>query len=183
VSPAKILREVEALGLTVTQILLTHGHLDHVGAAGQLAKSLNVPIYGPQEDDLFWLEGLPAQSKMFGFTNCDPLTPTRWLNDGDTLQVGNQTLQVFHCPGHTPGHVIFFNEESRLAQVGDVLFSGGVGRSDFPRGDHQALINSIKTKLWPLGNDVAFIPGHGPMSTFGQERQTNPFVCDEPAVW
>ncbi|MCE9922839.1 MBL fold metallo-hydrolase, partial [Hafnia paralvei] len=104
--------------------------------------------------------------------------PTRWLNDGDTLQVGYQTLQVFHCPGHTPGHVIFFNEESRLAQVGDVLFSGGVGRSDFPRGDHQALINSIKTKLWPLGNDVAFIPGHGPMSTFGQERQTNPFVCD-----
>lgn len=180
---AKIQREVEALGLTVTQILLTHGHLDHVGAAGNLAKSLNVPIYGPQEEDQFWLEGLPAQSKMFGLSDCDPLVPTRWLNDGDTLQVGNEILQVFHCPGHTPGHVIFFNEKSRLAQVGDVLFSGGVGRSDFPRGDHQALINSIKTKLWPLGNDVAFIPGHGPMSTFGQERQTNPFVRDEPAVW
>lgn len=181
--PDKIQQAITVRGLSVTLILLTHGHLDHVGAAAKLAAALGVPVYGPQEEDTFWLEGLPAQSKMFGMAECEPLTPDRWLKEGDVIPVGNETLEVFHCPGHTPGHIIYFNPQGRLAQVGDVLFNGSVGRSDFPRGDHEALIHSIKSKLWPLGNDVTFIPGHGPTSTFGAERQSNPFVCDEPPVW
>ncbi len=179
----KIRQAINDLGLNVTLILLTHGHLDHVGAAAELSASLGVPVFGPQEEDRFWLEGLPAQSKMFGMPECAVVTPDRWLQEGDVIPVGNETLQVLHCPGHTPGHVIYFNPEGRLAQVGDVLFNGSVGRSDFPRGDHQALIDSIKNKLWPLGNDVTFIPGHGPTSTFGAERQSNPYVSDEPPVW
>lgn len=179
----RLISEIAALEVQVSQILLTHGHLDHVGAAAELADYYQVPIYGPDTEDTFWLDGLPAQSRMFGLGECPPLTPTRWLREGDSIRVGEETLSVLHCPGHTPGHVVFFNAQSRLALVGDVLFRGGVGRSDFPRGDHDTLIDSIKTKLWPLGNDVAFIPGHGPMSTIGEERQSNPFVRDEPAVW
>lgn len=179
----KIIAEVAALGVTVSQILLTHGHLDHVGAAAQVAKHFNAPIIGPQKEDLFLLESLPTQSRMFGLEDCSPLTPDTWLEEGDEVSVGEERLTVLHCPGHTPGHIVFINEKSRLAVSGDVIFRGGVGRSDFPRGDHQVLIHSIKTKLLPLGDDMAFIPGHGPMSDIGHERKTNPFLQDELPVW
>lgn len=172
----KIKAEVTKMGVSISQILLTHGHLDHVGAAIEMATYYQVPIYGPHLDDAFLLENLPAQSQMFGFAECLPFTPTRWLVEGDTLQIGEVRLNVLHCPGHTPGHVVFFNDHSRLALVGDVLFKGGVGRSDFPGGNHQTLINSIFNKLLSQGDDVAFIPGHGPISTFGHERKTNPFL-------
>ncbi|CAI0742525.1 hydroxyacylglutathione hydrolase [Serratia entomophila] len=179
----KIKAAVAERGVTVSQVLLTHGHLDHVGAAAELAEYYQVPIYGPDKEDAFWLDGLPAQSRMFGLEECAPLTPTRWLAEGDEVQVGEMRFKVLHCPGHTPGHIVFINAQARMALVGDVLFNGGVGRSDFPRGDHQALIDSIRTKLLPQGDDMAFIPGHGPMSTFGHERQTNPFLREEPPVW
>ncbi|WP_226099663.1 MBL fold metallo-hydrolase [Dickeya oryzae] len=174
----KIKHVVAQTGVTVTQILLTHGHLDHVGAAAALSEYFQAPIAGPQREDAFWLDGLPAQSRMFGLSDCSALTPARWLEDGDTITVGECVLSVLHCPGHTPGHVVFVDKQARFAQVGDVIFRGGVGRSDFPQGNHQALIASIRTKLFPLGDDIAFIPGHGPMSTFGEERRTNPFVRD-----
>lgn len=180
---ARIKQEVNAKGVTVTQILLTHGHLDHVGAAAELALHYGVTVTGPQKEDEFWLQGLPQQSKMFGLEECQPLTPDRWLEEGDTVSVGNITLQVLHCPGHTPGHIVFFDAPSRLLVSGDVIFKGGVGRSDFPRGDHTQLISSIKTKLLPLGDDVTFIPGHGPMSTLGEERRHNPFLQNEQPVW
>ncbi len=173
-----IKREVAEKGVTVTQILLTHGHLDHVGAAAELAEYYQVPVIGPQREDEFWLQGLPAQSRMFGLDECQPLTPNRWLEEGDSVSVGNITLQVLHTPGHTPGHVVFFAPESRLVISGDVLFKGGVGRSDFPKGDHATLIASIKDKMLPLGDDVTFIPGHGPLSTLGYERLHNPFLQD-----
>lgn len=147
----KIKQEVDASGLTLMQILLTHGHLDHVGAAAELAQHYGVPVFGPEKEDEFWLQGLPAQSRMFGLEECQPLTPDRWLNEGDTISIGNVTLQVLHCPGHTPGHVVFFDERARLLISGDVIFKGGVGRSDFPRGDHNQLISSIKDKLLPWG--------------------------------
>ncbi|MFS2224954.1 MBL fold metallo-hydrolase [Pantoea sp. B65] len=172
----KIIRAVTEQGVTVRQILLTHGHLDHVGAAAELAAHYTVPVIGPQKQDAFWLEGLPAQSRMFGLAECAPLTPDRWLEEGETVQVGNTLLEVLHCPGHTPGHIVFFDRTGRLLVSGDVIFYGGVGRSDFPQGSHQALISSIKEKLLPLGDDVTFIPGHGPMSTLGNERLNNPFL-------
>lgn len=175
--------EVAQMGVQVTQILLTHGHLDHVGAAVEMAQHYQVPIYGPNSEDAFWLENLPEQSHMFGLDECPAFTPTQWLSEGDSVQIGEHSLNVLQCPGHTPGHVVFIDAKSRLAWVGDVLFNGGVGRSDFPRGNHETLINSIRTKLLPLGDDIAFIPGHGPMSTFGHERQTNPFLRAEPAIW
>lgn len=165
------------------QILLTHGHLDHVGAAAELAQHYGVPVFGPEKEDEFWLQGLPAQSRMFGLEECQPLTPDRWLNEGDTISIGNVTLQVLHCHGHTPGHVVFFDDRAKLLISGDVIFKGGVGRSDFPRGDHNQLISSIKDKLLPLGDDVIFIPGHGPLSTLGYERLHNPFLQDEMPVW
>ncbi|WP_036768840.1 MBL fold metallo-hydrolase [Photorhabdus australis] len=180
---AKLIAEIENRGLKLTQILLTHGHFDHVGATAEVAKHFNVPVYGPQKEDAFWIEGLPAQSRMFGIEECSSFEPDRWLNDGDELRVGGSDLSVLHCPGHTPGHVVFVNHADKLIYMGDVLFKGGVGRSDFPRGNHQQLINSIKDKLLPLGDDYEFIPGHGPMSTLGYERQTNPFLQDEVPGW
>lgn len=180
---ARIKQEVAQKGVKVSQILLTHGHLDHVGAAAELAAAYGVPVIGPEKEDEFWLQGLPQQSRMFGLDECQPLTPDRWLSEGESVSVGNVTLQVLHCPGHTPGHIVFFDEASRLLVSGDVIFKGGVGRSDFPRGDHAALIGSIKRKLLPLGDDVTFIPGHGPMSTLGYERLNNPFLQDEMPVW
>ncbi len=162
---------------------MTHGHFDHVGATVEVAKHFSVPIYGPQQEDAFWIEGLQAQSRMFGIEECPSFEPDRWLNEGDELRVGGVDLSVLHCPGHTPGHVVFVNHEDKLIYMGDVLFKGGVGRSDFPRGNHQQLINSIKDKLLPLGDDYEFIPGHGPMSTLGYERQTNPFLQDEVPGW
>lgn len=171
-----LLAEVEKQGAQLESILVTHGHLDHVGGVAELAKQLGLPIIGPHQADNFWIESLPEQCQMFGFPLCDSFTPSRWLVDGDAVQVGEEALQVIHCPGHTPGHVVFFAAEQRLAIVGDVLFKGSIGRTDFPQGDYQTLIDSIRLKLWPLGEDVAFISGHGPMSTFGEEMRSNPFV-------
>ena len=179
----KIKQVVDASGMTLTQILLTHGHLDHVGAAAELAQHYAVPVIGPEKEDEFWLMGLPAQSRMFGLEECQPLTPDRWLTEGESVSVGNITLKVLHCPGHTPGHIVFFDDRARLLISGDVIFKGGVGRSDFPRGDHATLIDSIKRKLLPLGDDVTFLPGHGPLSTLGEERLHNPFLQDEMPVW
>ncbi|MDP2811866.1 MAG: MBL fold metallo-hydrolase [Rhodocyclaceae bacterium] len=165
-------------GVKIEKILLTHGHIDHAGGAADLAAKLKVPIEGPQRDEKFWIDQLPQQSLMFGLPHAVAFTPDRWLCDADTVGFGNVTLDVLHTPGHTPGHVCFFHAASKLAIVGDVLFAGSIGRTDFPRGDYDALIRSIRTKLWPLGDDVAFISGHGPMSTFGEERRNNPFVAD-----
>ena len=164
-------------GVAIEKILVTHGHIDHCGQAGVLAAELGVPIEGPHEDDRFWIARLDEDGPRFGIEGA-PFEPDRWLRGGDTVQVGELTLNVIHCPGHTPGHVVFYHAPSRLAIVGDVLFQGSIGRTDFPLGNHQDLIDAITQKLWPLGNDVAFVPGHGPMSNFGQERATNPFVGD-----
>jgi len=169
---------IRAEGVTPEKILVTHGHIDHAGGVGELARTLKLPVYGPQQEDAFWIQGLPQQSQMFGFPPAEAFTPDHWLEDGDEVRVGRQILEVLHCPGHTPGHVVFWHRESRLALVGDVLFQGSIGRTDFPKGDHDTLIRSIRNKLFPLGDDVAFIPGHGPMSTFGRERASNPFVAD-----
>ena len=171
-----ILAALAEEGLTLERILITHGHIDHAGGTAELAEKTGVPVEGPHEEDRFWIDGMVQQCRMFGFPAVQPFTPTRWLQDGDRVQVGNLELEVLHCPGHTPGHVVFFERQSRLAQVGDVLFAGSIGRTDFPRGDHDTLIASIRNKLFPLGDDVTFIPGHGPTSTFGEERRFNPFV-------
>ncbi len=164
-------------GVTIEKLLITHGHLDHCGQAGILAKELGVPIEGPHRDDLFWIEQLDADGARWGM-EAQSFTPDRWLEEGDTVTVGNLTLDVYHCPGHTPGHIVFHHAPSKLAIVGDVLFQGSIGRTDFPRGNFQQLVDSITGKLWPLGGETAFVPGHGPMSTFGHERKTNGFVSD-----
>jgi hydroxyacylglutathione hydrolase len=165
-------------GITVTKVLLTHGHLDHAGGAAALSRTLRVPIEGPHPDDTFLLENLGEQGQRYGFQGSEPCTPDRWLADGDTVSVGEIVLGVRHCPGHTPGHVVLFHEGAKLAFVGDVLFRGSVGRTDFPRGNHAQLVHSITERLWPLGDDMRFVPGHGQMSTFGWERKTNPYVSD-----
>ena len=164
-------------GVTIEKIIVTHGHIDHCGSAGIFAKELGVPIEGPHEDDRFWIARLEDDGRNYGVTG-KPFEPDRWLVDGDTVSLGDLTLDVRHCPGHTPGHIVLHHPESRLAIVGDVIFAGSIGRTDFPRGNHQQLLDAIVQRLWPMGDDTSFIPGHGPMSTFGQERQTNPFVGD-----
>ncbi len=174
----RLLAEVDALGITLTKLLLTHAHVDHAGGTQDIADKLTLPIEGPHKGDQFWLDIFEQQVQQFGFPGARKFSTDRWLEDGDTVTVGNETLNVYFCPGHTPGHVIFYHEKSKLAQVGDVLFRGSIGRTDFPMGDHATLINAIKTKLWPLGDDVKFIPGHGPMGTFGEERRSNPYVGD-----
>lgn len=174
----RLLAEASRRGLRVEKLLLTHGHLDHVGAAVELRERLGVPIEGPQRADAFWLEALPEQASLFGMDDAVAFTPDRWLEDGDFVEVGGLRLDVLHCPGHTPGHVVFHHPPSALAFVGDVLFRGAIGRSDFPRGNHALLVHSIRSKLWPLGDATRFVPGHGPMSTFGEERRSNPFVRD-----
>ena len=168
---------VAKAGVELEKILITHGHLDHCGQAGMLADELGLPIEGPHEDDRFWIARLDEDGGRFGMEAAS-FEPTRWLKHGDTVTVGELTLDVIHCPGHTPGHVVFFHQPSRFAIVGDVLFKGSIGRTDFPMGNHQDLIDSITQRLWPLGEDVTFIPGHGPTSTFGIERKTNAFVSD-----
>ena len=164
-------------GVTIEKILLTHGHIDHCGSAGILAAELGVPIEGPHEADRFWISRLDDDGKRWGIEG-KPFEPDRWLEDGDTVSVGELTFNVRHCPGHTPGHVVFHHPESKLAIVGDVLFKGSIGRWDFPMGNHRQLIESITQRLWPMGGETAFIPGHGPMSTFAHERATNPLVGD-----
>ena len=165
-------------GVTIEKILLTHGHIDHCGSAGIFAEELGVEIEGPHEADRFWIEKLGTEGPKYGI-NGNPFEPSRWLQDGDTVTFGELTLNVRHCPGHTPGHVVFHHPESNLAIVGDVLFKGSIGRWDFPMGNHQQLIESITKRLWPMGGDTAFVPGHGPMSTFAHERATNPLVGDK----
>ncbi len=172
----RIAAAVAKLGLEVEKILLTHGHIDHAGGTAELRRRLGVPVEGPQREDAFWIDQLPGQSAMFGFPGAEAFTPDRWLEQGDAVGFGQVALEVLHCPGHTPGHIAFFHRDSRLAVVGDVLFRGSIGRTDFPRGDYDALIRSIRERLFPLGDDVTFIPGHGPVSTFGEERENNPFV-------
>ena len=172
----RLLAEVAQRELTLEKILLTHGHLDHVGAAAELRDRLGIPIIGPQHEEQFWLDLLPHQAELFGFPPAVAFTPDTWLNEGDRVEVGSLSFDVLHCPGHTPGHVVFFQPDERVAFVGDVLFKGSIGRTDFPRGDHAALLSAIRSKLFPLGDDVRFVPGHGAMSTFGHERRENPFV-------
>ncbi len=163
--------------LKLVALWLTHAHIDHAGGTGRLARELGLPIIGPHPGDQFWIDGLPQQSKMFGFPAAEPFTPTRWLDDGDTVTLGHSTLAVRHCPGHTPGHVVFHSAEAQRCFVGDVLFAGSIGRTDFPGGDHATLIASITQRLWPMGDETVFIPGHGPESSFGHERRGNPFVA------
>ncbi len=163
--------------VAIEKILLTHGHIDHCGGAGILAEELGVPIEGPHELDRFWISRLEDDGRSYGI-RAKVFEPNRWLVEGDQVTVGELTFDVYHCPGHTPGHVVFHHPPSRLAIVGDVLFQGSIGRTDFPMGNHQDLIDAIRTKLWPLGDDTAFVPGHGPMSSFGRERASNPFVGD-----
>jgi len=170
-------RALEKTGVTLEKVLVTHGHLDHCGLAGELAKEMGVPLEGPQEEDRFWIEGLDDDAGRWGM-EARSFEPDRWLAEGDKVTVGELVLDVIHCPGHTPGHVIFYHAPSRFAIVGDVLFQGSVGRTDLPRGNYGQLVSSITGKLWPLGDDVTFVPGHGPVSTFGDERRTNPFVGD-----
>jgi len=172
----KLIAAIKHKKVNINKILLTHGHLDHVGAAAQLAKNFQVSIHGAAVEDRFLLEKLPIQSKMFGLDECQPFEPTCWLKEGDKITIGDIKLMVLHCPGHTPGHIVFINQKDRLALVGDVIFRGSVGRTDFPLSDHAQLISSIKNKLLPLGDDITFIPGHGKISTFGYERKNNPFI-------
>ncbi|OCG24024.1 hypothetical protein A9G22_05190 [Gilliamella sp. App2-1] len=174
--PELLKKAVEKLGVNIKQILLTHGHLDHVGAATTLAQHYNVKIIGPSQEDEFLLTNLPQQCVQFGFPYTDSFLPDRWLKEGDQIHVGNITLDVLFCPGHTPGHIVFINHLDKLAFVGDVLFKGSIGRTDFPRGNHTDLISSITNKLLPLGDDFIFVPGHGPMSSFGHERISNPYL-------
>lgn len=172
----RLLAAVAERRLKLVALWLTHAHIDHAGGTGRLARELGLPIIGPHPGDQFWIDGLPQQSRMFGFPPAEGFTPTRWLVDADTVTLGQSTLAVRHCPGHTPGHVVFHSAEAGRCFVGDVLFAGSIGRTDFPGGDHATLIASITQRLWPMGDTTVFIPGHGPESSFGHERRHNPYV-------
>jgi hydroxyacylglutathione hydrolase len=174
----RLSRALAGQGVTLEKVLLTHGHLDHASGAAGLARAFGVPVEGPHEDDRFLLDALGGNAGQPGFADAENCLPDRWLGDGDTVSFGAVTFGVRHCPGHTPGHVVFFHAEAKIAFVGDVLFKGAVGRSDLPRGNHATLVESITGRLWPLGDDMRFVPGHGAMSNFGWERRTNPYVCD-----
>ena len=174
----RILKAIAEQGLTVEKIWITHGHMDHAGGTAALKAATGAIIEGPHRDDQFWIDRIADSGRQYGMPDAQVFTPDRWLEDGDVVTLGETSFQVRHTPGHTPGHVIFVQPEARFAQVGDVLFKGSIGRTDFPRGDYNQLIASITEKLWPLGDDIAFVSGHGPMSTFGAERKTNPFVAD-----
>ncbi|NVJ68818.1 MAG: MBL fold metallo-hydrolase [Alphaproteobacteria bacterium] len=175
----KLLAAAKQLGVQITKTLLTHGHLDHAGGAKDIKEKLGLPIVGPHKDDKFWLDQIEEHAANYNMPGLRCCEPDEWLNDGDEVTVGNVTLQVLHTPGHTPGHVVFYEPTHKVAFVGDVLFKGSIGRTDFPRGNMDDLVNAITHKLWPLGNEVTFVPGHGPLSTFGAERQSNPFVGDQ----
>jgi len=178
----RIVEMLDAQGLTVEQILLTHGHIDHAGGVVALNRLLAerqgaaVPIVGPQQNDAFLLASLGENAVAYGIPEAAPVEPDRWLDEGETVTIAGKAFDIYHCPGHSPGSLVYVNEEARFAIVGDVLFNGSIGRTDFPYGDHDALITAIRTKLFPLGDDITFICGHGPGSTFGQERLSNPFV-------
>jgi glyoxylase-like metal-dependent hydrolase (beta-lactamase superfamily II) len=174
----KLLAALEHFGLTLKHIWLTHGHFDHAGAAAEMRERTGVSVEGPHRDDRFWLDQIEEGARRYGVDGLRNVAPDRWLDDGDTLELGDISFKVAHTPGHTPGHIVIYNTAAKIAFVGDVLFAGSIGRTDFPRGNHEQLIQAITTKLWPLGDDVTFVPGHGPVSTFGRERQTNPFVAD-----
>ena len=174
----KVLAESKKHGVKLTKILLTHAHIDHAGGTAKLARDLNLPIIGPHPGDQFWIDRIAEQGRMFGFGQCESFVPDRWLDQGDKVKVGDVEFDVQHCPGHTPGHVTFHCAADKIAFVGDVLFAGSIGRTDFPGGDYDTLIRSIRERLFTLGDDVRFVPGHGPMSTFGDERRSNPFVSD-----
>ena len=174
----EILAAASEAGVTVEKILLTHAHIDHAGATGELAKRLSLPIEGPHEGDQYWIDGLPQQAKMFGFPPSQPFDSDRWLVQGDQVTLGRLVFDVLHCPGHTPGHVVFVHAPSQLAFVGDVIFHGSIGRTDFPRGNTGDLLRSIRQRLFALGDGLRFVPGHGPMSSVGEERRSNPFVSD-----
>ena len=174
----RILAVARDEGVEIEKILQTHAHIDHAGATAELARRLGVPIEGPHEGDRFWIESLADQGRMFGLEASEPFEPDRWLDQGDVVRFGAVELEVLHCPGHTPGHVVFFHRPSGQALVGDVLFAGSIGRTDFPGGDYDTLIESIRERLLPLGDEVTFVPGHGPASTLGEERRTNPFLLD-----
>lgn len=174
----RLLVAAQRHGVTIEKLLVTHGHVDHIGAVADVAAQLQVPIEGPHEDDRFWIELLPQVAKQYGFPPAQAFEPSRWLQHGDQVDVGGLTLDVIHCPGHTPGHLVFYHPASQAAWVGDVLFHGSIGRTDFPRGNHADLLRSIRERLFPLGDDITFVPGHGPTSTFGEERRSNPFVAD-----
>ena len=175
----KIQAAIKQTGVAVEKIWLTHGHIDHVGGAAELRDALKVPIEGPHLADKFLLDNVVASGARFGMTGVRDFAPDRWLVEGDQVGIGGLAFDILHCPGHSPGSVVFFNKELRFAHVGDVLFNGSVGRSDIPGGNHATLIKSIKDKLLPLGDDVAFICGHGAGSSIGQERMTNPFLIGE----
>jgi len=176
--PERLKAAAAAKGITIERLLVTHGHLDHAGAVVDLAEHYQVPIEGPHREDQFWIDRMPQSAQQYGFPPSRSFTPDRWLEQGDTVAVGDLTLDVLHCPGHTPGHVVFYHAPSHVALVGDVLFRGSIGRTDFPRGNHDQLIDAIRNNLFPLGDDITFVPGHGPLSTFGAERRSNPYVSD-----
>lgn len=176
--PEKILKAAEAFDARIEKVWLTHGHLDHAGAAEAIKRATGAPIEGPHQEETFWLDKIAESGQRYGLAGGENCTPDRWLDDGDVLSLDGLEFKVLFTPGHTPGHVVIYHEGARLAFVGDVIFAGSIGRTDFPRGDHQTLIKSITDKLWPLGDDMRFVPGHGPLSTFGRERQSNPFVSD-----
>jgi glyoxylase-like metal-dependent hydrolase (beta-lactamase superfamily II) len=175
----RLLKAIADQGLTLEKIWVTHGHMDHAGGVAAMKAATGAVIEGPHRDDQFWIDRIEESGRQYGIPDAKVFTPDRWLEDGDVVTLGDTSFSVRHCPGHTPGHVVFVHEGARFAQVGDVLFKGSIGRTDFPRGNHADLIAAITGKLWPFGDDIAFVPGHGPMSTFGAERKTNPFVGDQ----
>lgn len=170
---------LDDMGITLVEMWLTHGHLDHAGGADELRETLSVKVIGPHKDDQFWMDDIADHWAKYGHPGMGrSVVPDRYLEDGDVLELSGVKFDVLHTPGHTPGHVVIANQDMKIAFVGDVLFQGSIGRTDFPKGNHQQLLDSITSKLWPLGSDMRFVPGHGPMGTFGAERKSNPFVAD-----
>ena len=173
----EILEVIKENGITLNEIWLTHGHIDHAGGADELREAVGIKVIGPHKADLPLLQNLETQAEKFGVKmTVRNLTPDRWLNEGDRVSFGDHVFEVFHCPGHAPGHVIYYNRDQGFAHLGDVLFNGSIGRTDLPGGDHETLLASIRDKVLPLGDDVSFICGHGPGSRIGDERRGNPFL-------